>query len=133
MATQYLVGNDGSITMPTAHRAHLSTWSAEFSYVSTNITGFSDSSVRRRLGVIDMTGSAGGTPYYNSANTAPGVDSANADGAALTLTVGTGCTYNPTVVMSGFSFNVDKNGASTIAFNFENCDGAAIVETWDES
>ena len=69
MSTLYIVGNDGNAALGSAangYNAHLSTWAATFTRTSSVITGFDDISVRRRLGVLDATGSAGGHMKYLS-------------------------------------------------------------------
>lgn len=158
MATEYLVGNDGAADFGSLGYAHISTWSATFARTSTAISGFSDTVARRRLGVLDATGSAGGHMIYNAGNNTPtghliaGTDASDAsnimDGQNIALYVNdtdntanpvkTGgsqvagvCGYNITAVFNQIGVSVDKNGDSTVTFNWEA--SGSIVEVWDES
>lgn len=136
MATAYLVGNDGGITMPTGNGANLNSWDATCSRVSTEITGFSDTGVRRRLGVADIRGTARGSFYYNAANLGPGIDHTNLDGAAIVLSpksAATVCTWSFTGVIETIGGSVQKMGGSECSFSFANSDGVAPTESWDES
>ena len=70
--TTMLVGSDGSATFPDGYVAKLNTFSATLTRASTVVTGFGDAMARSRLsGVLDITGSAGGTPMKDAADTNP--------------------------------------------------------------
>ena len=164
MSTEYIVGNDGSADFGTLGFANLASWSATFTRTSTAITGFADTAVRRRLGVLDVTGSAGGHMYsdLNSPGSTPsghfiaGTDGTNAsnimDGQNIALytsdPAGTSanpvaaadgrCGFNITAVISSIAVAVDKNGDSTVTFNWEASGGGTgaiptIVPVWDET
>lgn len=126
------IGNDGNITLPSGHNAHINSWTANVSRVENVITGFSDDAARRRLGVQDITGSASGFPNFGESGTAPGTDAAD-PGGDLTLTIATGCTLQAAVVLTSFEFGSSKTGDATLTFNFANEDGKEIVETWATS
>jgi hypothetical protein len=133
MALTYLTGNDGSISLPSAHGAQLQTWNATWSRQASDVTGYGDTGRRRRLGIWDITGSAGGTLIADSANAGPGVDHANIDGAAITLQAyGTACQYVVTAVMSQVAIGITKTGDATISFDFQVSNGTIPTETWDE-
>ena len=147
----YIVGNDGFAHLGSHGYAHFSTWAATFTRTSTPITGFSDTVVRRRLGILDATGSAGGHMIYNAANNTPtghfisGTDGAATnimDGHNITLgaigvssngdSAGDGkCGYNITAVISNIAVSSDVNGDATVTFNWEA--SGAIAEIWDET
>ena len=137
MALTYLTGNDGNVTFGDHFAALFNTWSGTVSRVSTDITGFADAGKRRRLGVIDFTGSAGGHMSYGVTDTDPGLTTMEAlnfsDGAAATFTVAAGCTIVADVVISSVAISSDKNGDATVAFNFEMSGGVVPNATWAES
>jgi hypothetical protein len=133
MPTTYLTGNDGGITFPTAHAAQFMTWNATFSRNASDVTGYGDTGRRRKLGIWDISGSAGGSMIANEPNSSPGIASSDADGASITLKASTACFYTFVAVISDVAASVTKTGDSMLAFNFANSDGAIPTETWDES
>ena len=148
MATIYLTGNDGSFAFDSAsvYGGHISTWAATVSRTSTVLTGFSDTGTRRRLGIGDVTGSAGGHLKCNSADTSPWLgilhgDAVNthADGVAMTLysslqaDTGADSKLMFTAVINSVAVSVDKNGDQTVTFNFEQSNGVNATQSWDES
>jgi len=134
----YLIGNDGNVTMPSGGDViKIKTFAATLARPESDLTGFGDSGKRRRLGLLDLTGSLNGIPASDStatANTASFFVSTST--AALTLAIldvaastndariAANCIFN------NFAFNVDKNGDSTLTCNFSNGDGTAPVVTW---
>lgn len=136
MAISYLTGDDGGITFPTAHGANFQTWNATFSRNVSDVTGYADTGRRRRLGLWDVNGSAGGTLVKDAANTKPGVTSAALDGAAITLfskTASTACSHTLTAVISQIGITSTKTGDAAISFDFAISNGTIPTETWDES
>ena len=145
MADTYVIGNDGAVTLPAAggNSLHVRSYAATISRVESDLTGFSDSGKRRRLGVVDLTGSLNGAPIANdggSTSTATIMTSTTAswfmstETGALTLSVYKAGTNDAKIVancvFNGHAFNVDKNGDTTLTCNFSNADGAAPVVTW---
>lgn len=127
-------GYDGGITLPTsAHAGTIQRWNASFSRVTSNVTGFADSVSRNRVGILEISGSASGTPTYDAANTSPGVSNTVAGGSALTLTVATGCSYAFTAAFNAVNLSSDKRGDATLEFSFVNGDSNTFTETWDQS
>jgi len=134
----YLIGNDGSVTMPTGGDViKVKTFAATLARPESDLTGFGDSGKRRRLGLLDLTGSLNGVPAIDStaaANTASFFVSTST--AALTLSIldAAASTNDARIaancVFNNFAFNVDKNGDSTLTCNFSNGDGTAPVVTW---
>ena len=145
MATQYAIGSDGAVSLPSGFNATLNTWSATLTRATHVTTGFGAAVQNRRASsLIDVTGSAGGMMgYWNAA------DSGDADGIApikhtgtalddrtggeITLTVATGCTINFFAVFSSYAFASTNDGDSTITFNFEMNDSSGPTTAWDES
>lgn len=137
MATTPIVGYDGTASLTTAHNATLKAWSANFTRVVSNVTGFSDTGMRRRLGMPDVQGSASGTMNYDDVNTGPGLNATdwNRSGVAITLSpaAGTACQYAFTGTIGQCSMSSDKLGDAPISFDFELAGGAIWTEAWDET
>ena len=135
MPVTYLTGNDGSAQLGTSneHKAALNVWSATFSRNVSDISAFGDGARRRRLGVADVTGSAGGFLIFDDPG--PGVNTTDwkTDGIDLTLTAGAGCTYQFAAIISEIAFSNAKTGDAAVSFNFQLSGGLAPTETWDES
>ena len=133
----YLIGNDGNVTMPSGGDViKVKTFAATLARPESDLTGFGDSGKRRRLGLLDLTGSLNGVPAIDS--TATGSTASffvSTATAALTLTLfdaasTTDARIAANCVFNNFAFNVDKNGDSTLTCNFSNGDGTAPVVTW---
>ena len=133
-----LIGSDGDVSLPTGYKAILNTFSATLTRTSQVLTGFGDTGARRKVsGVLDITGSAGGTPYHNASGSSPLGITASAAGGAITLTFGAGTPSGSTLafdaVFNSVAFSSTQDGAQTVTFNFEmnDTDGPTVV--WDES
>jgi len=133
----YVIGNDGNVTLSdAAEEFKVRSFAATLSRPSSDLTAFGDTGKRRRVGLLDLSGSLNAVIGVNTAgstNTASFYTSTAT--AALTLTVfdGTGTADAKIVancVFNSFAFNSDKNGDATLTANFENGDGAAPVVTW---
>ena len=134
----YLIGNDGNVTMPSGGDViKIKTFAATLARPESDLTGFGDSGKRRRLGLLDLTGSLNGVPAIDSTatqNTASFFVSTST--AALTLAIfdvvasTSDARIAANCVFNNFAFNVDKNGDSTLTCNFSNGDGTAPVVTW---
>ncbi len=142
MAT--VVGNDGHATLPSGYNMNIKTWAATISRVSSDVTGFGNTGRARRLGILDITGSLGGTPFVSVAGDPFGLTGGTGDPAAQAggtislhvLGTSTATTYATGqamvqfgAVFNSWAFNVDKTGESTITMNFEMNDtnGGTIV------
>lgn len=140
----YLVGNDGNVsfapstaTNNTVDLIKVRSFAANISRVSSDQTGFGDSGKRRRLGVIDLTGSLNGVPGVNPTTVATSTSTLFTDSGSYELTLTpydgsatTDAKIVATVVFSSFAFNSDKNGDASVTANFENSNGSAPVVTW---
>lgn len=133
----FLIGNDGNVTLAdAAEEFKVRSFAATLSRPSSDLTAFGDTGKRRRVGMLDLTGSL---------NAVMGVDSTNSGSttnffvstatAELTLTLfdNTGTTDSKivaTCIFNSFAFNSDKNGDATLTANFENASGIAPAVTW---
>lgn len=134
----YLIGNDGAITLTTGTVIRVKTYAATLARVESDLTAFGDTGRRRRLGMLDLTGSLNGVPAVDStASTNSSSFFVSTATAALTLTLfdAPGTTTSDAkiaanCVFNNFAFNVDRAGDSTLTVNFSNGDGAAPVVTW---
>jgi hypothetical protein len=133
--TTYAIGNDGAVTLPSgAELLQVRSYAATLERVESEVTGFADTGRRKRLGMLDVTGSLTGVAGVGTATNSTTILHSTAT-AALTLkvfdTTGTSdCQIAANCIFNGFAFNVDKTGDSTLTCNFANGDGAAPVITW---
>ena len=137
-----LIGSDGSATFPDGYGAKLNTFSTTLTRTTQVVTGFGDTSQRRRAsGVLDITGSAGGTPIKDEANASPlgitgeGVSGTGAESVALVLKFAgsSDCTLGFDAVVNSVALAVTQDGAQTVTFNFEMDDANGPDVAWDES
>lgn len=136
-----LVGNDGSITMPTGFTgALIRQWTANAEYVVSEVTGFTDARMRRhRRGLPLFRGSITGTASKDASATNPGAgatggstgSSAGPGGSSLVLTVASSCTWTFTALMSNIGLGPDKVGDSGLTYEFIGGDADDFVEAWD--
>lgn len=133
----YLIGNDGAVTMPSGGGViQVKTYAATISRPESDLTGFSDTGKRRRLGMLDLTGSLNGVPALDSSAAVTTTSFfVSTSTAALTLSIFEQTTTNDAKIVANcifnnFAFNVDKSGDSTITCSFSNGDGAAPVVSW---
>lgn len=137
MAETWATGYDGYASLTTAHNFKIRNWGGAFSRAESVITGFADTGVRRRLGIFDFQGSAGGTPTYDASNTGPGMNATDWSRDGYTVVLGvvgsTQCIYTLTACVTNLTFGVAKDGDSTLACDIKNSGGTMPVETWDET
>lgn len=125
-------GSDGGITFITGHNAVFMRWGLQVGQGFVDETGYGDVwGVGQGTGVFRAAFSAFGYPIYNVANAKPGADDLTKTGAALTLTVATGCTYGFTGVITSINIATDFEGQATLAFVGSAAN--AVTETWDET
>lgn len=132
------IGSDGNITLPTNSSALINTWSASISRATSVITGFGDTGARRIASkVVDITGSAAGTPNYDASN-GSAVDGiiGNQAAGSITLTWASApslCSLEFDCVMSSVALSTSMGGEATVTFNFECADASQPVFTWEET
>ena len=153
----YVHGSEGNVALGGMNDNVdvFNTWSATVTRSVHDITGYGDKGRPRILGLMDVTGSAGGTVKYNVAHSAPnaggsattsstpgdtegsaGLQTFGATGDAsnpITLTFATGCTWSFAGVIDSMAATSTMGGDTTITMNFQMAGGALMVETWDET
>lgn len=145
----YLIGNDGNVsyTINTVAQTFfkVQSYAATLSRPISNHTSFGDTGQRKRLGMLDLTGSLNAIVGIDSAVTTPSVTNTSilflssqdttVTRPALTLTLYDGSStadakITSNAVFSSFAFNSNKTGDTTVTVNFENADGNAPVVSW---
>ena len=144
----YLVGNDGDVSLSlggtTQSIIKVQSYSASLSRVSTDLTGFGDTGRRRRLGIMDLSGSMSGVLGLDTAastntstiftNTMDPSSTTSALTVTLSFWTGTAATNQAkivsTAVFNQWSFANNKMGDATVSGNYENASGSAPVVTW---
>jgi hypothetical protein len=138
MATTYIIGNDGDVSLGSGitNKIKVRTFAATLARSESDLTGFGDSGRRRRLGMLDLTGSFTGSLEVNDAgttNTAVMFNQTSTTAIVLGLFDGTAtndCRIAANCIVNNYAFASDKTQDVTITANFANADGAAPVVTW---
>lgn len=138
MATTYIIGNDGDVSLGSGitNKIKVRTFAATLARSESDLTGFGDSGRRRRLGMLDLTGSFTGSLEVNDAGTTnTSVMFNQTDTTAIVLglfdgTATTDCRIAANCIVNNYAFASDKTGDVTITANFANADGGAPVVTW---
>jgi hypothetical protein len=138
MATTYIIGNDGDVSLGTGitNKIKVRTFAATLARTESDLTGFGDTGRRRRLGMLDLTGSFTGSLEVNDAGTTSVAVMFNQTGTTLiTLGLFDGTATNDAriaanCIVNNYAFASDKTQDVTITANFANADGAAPVVTW---
>jgi len=137
MAITPITGYDGTASLTTAHNFTIKTWDATFTRAVSDVTGFADTGMRRRLGMPDVQGSCGGTMNYDASDTGPGLNSTDWSRAGVAMTLspaaGTACQYSFTAIISSVRMSVAKLGDATISADFMLSGGSIWTEAWDET
>jgi hypothetical protein len=142
----YLIGNDGNVSFSLGATTQaifkVRSFAATLSRPVSDLTSFGDTGRRKRLGMLDLSGTMNavfGVDVTGAANTAywafSSQEAASTTRPSVTLTLydGTGTADAKIVancVFSQYAFNAAKDGDTTVTVNFENADGAAPVVTW---
>lgn len=138
MPTVYIVGNDGDVSLGAGvtNRMKVRSYAATLARVESDVTGFGDSGRRRRLGMLDLTGSLTGSVEVNdtgTTNTAVMFNQTGTTAIVLGLFDGTATSdarIAANCILNNYAFASDKTGDVTLTANFANADGAAPVVTW---
>lgn len=144
----YLIGNDGNVAYTINSGAQtffkVQSFAATLSRPVSTLTAFGDTGQRKRLGMLDLTGSlnaiigidstAGTSSTHTNLILVSSQDTTSTR-PALSLTLYDSTTTNDAkitsnAVFSSFAFNSNKTGDTTVTVNFENADGVAPVVTW---
>jgi hypothetical protein len=144
----YVIGNDGnvaySLNSATQVFFKVQSYAATLQRPVSNLTAFGDTGQRKRLGMLDLTGSlnavigidsTGSTSTSNTAIVLISSQDVATTRPAVTLsiydtTATTDAKITSNAVFSSFAFNSSKTGDTTVTVNFENADGSAPVVTW---
>lgn len=145
----FLIGNDGNVSFSIGGTTQgifkVRSFAATLARPVSDLTAFGDTGRRKRLGMLDLSGtlnavfgidSTGTTnsSYWLFSDQAPG-SGASDKRPQVTLTLFDATTTSDAkivanCVFSQFAFNSAKDGDTTCTVNFENADGAAPVVTW---
>jgi hypothetical protein len=144
----YVIGNDGNVAYvlnsATQVFFKVQSYAATLQRPVSTLTAFGDTGHRKRLGMLDLTGSlnavigidsTGSTSTSNTAIVLISSQDVATTRPAVTLSIyDTTSTSDAKItsnaVFSSFAFNSSKTGDTTVTVNFENADGAAPVVTW---
>jgi hypothetical protein len=138
MPTTYIIGNDGDVSLGTGitNKIKVRNFAAALARTESDLTGFGDTGRRRRLGMLDLTGSLTGSLEVNDTGTTSVAVMFNQTGTTL-ITLGlfdgtatNDCRIAANCIVNNYAFASDKTGDVTITANFANADGAAPVVTW---
>ena len=147
---QYIVGNDGDVSFSiggtTQSFMKVTTFTANLSRNVSVITGFGDTGGRRRLGMLDLTGTLSGVAGVGIGTVSTSTQNIYIQDFSNPLTNNTNHMVQATLslyksgtteakivakcVLYNWSFNSAKAGDSTLSCNIENADGVAPVVTW---
>ena len=144
----YVIGNDGnvaySLNSATQDFFKVQSYAATLQRPVSNLTAFGDTGQRKRLGMLDLTGSlnavigidsTAGTSSSNTAIVLISSQDVATTRPAISLSIYDTTSTNDAkitsnAVFSSFAFNSSKTGDTTVTVNFENADGVAPVVTW---
>lgn len=138
MALARVTGKNGAVALLTGLNADFNRWSLSANHPLDDDTAYGDTLVgasHSGSGTIDYSWDAGGFLKSNAASTAPGlgvntgVAIADVDGAAITLTAHTGCTFGGTgIVTSANVAHAKRSGA--IPISYAGVIDGDVTETW---
>jgi hypothetical protein len=144
----YVIGNDGnvaySLNSATQVFFKVQSYAATLQRPVSTLTAFGDTGQRKRLGMLDLTGSlnavigidsTGSTSTSNTAIVLISSQDVATTRPAVTLSIfdstsTSDAKITSNAVFSSFAFNSSKTGDTTVTVNFENADGSAPVVTW---
>lgn len=144
----YVIGNDGnvaySLNSATQVFFKVQSYAATLQRPVSTLTAFGDTGQRKRLGMLDLTGSlnavigidsTGSTSTSNTAIVLISSQDVATTRPAISLSIYDTTSTNDAkitsnAVFSSFAFNSSKTGDTTVTVNFENADGVAPVVTW---
>ena len=126
-------GVNGNIAISGAIGGIIKSWTANFTRASTDITGFTNATRNRAVGIIDVTGSMTGSLDNGTSPTV--AFSGNTAAASLTLTAESGNTLVFNAIIDSFTVGVAVDGEPTFACNYAIAStattfGGAVTTTW---
>jgi hypothetical protein len=148
-ATTYVLGSDGFVTIAGTDQIKVKSYAASLFRQSFDVTAFGDAGRRKRLGMLDLTGSLNGIMMIGTTTSTVttdlfyGVKTNYSTGTnfseSVSLTLGlygtsaaatSGAMIVAGVVFDSFAFNSEKGGDASVTANFANGGGTAPVLTW---
>lgn len=130
MAASDLSGFNGSVTLPSGHGGDAFGFTVNRTMNDKDVSRYGGTRFAMfRGGTFIISGDIRTFMRKSAANTAPGVVSPAADGASLTLTLETGCSFSGTALFSTFSANhtfTDPAIEATHGYKFTG----TVTETW---
>jgi hypothetical protein len=109
-------GVNGNIAIANAIGGIIKSWTANFTRASTDITGFTNATRNRAIGIIDVTGSMTGSLDNGTSPTV--AFSGNTAAADITLTAEGGNTLLFKAILDSFTVGVAVDGEATFSANF---------------
>ena len=109
-------GVNGNIAITNAIGGIIKSWTANFTRASTDITGFTNVTRNRAIGIIDVTGSMTGSLDNGTSPTV--AFSGNTAAADITLTAEGGNTLVFKAILDSFTVGVAVDGEATFACNY---------------
>jgi hypothetical protein len=109
-------GVNGNIAITNALGGIIKSWTANFTRATTDITGFTNATRNRAIGIIDVTGSMTGTLDNGTSPTV--AFSGNTAAADITLTAEGGNTLVFKAILDSFTVGVAVDGEATFACNY---------------
>jgi hypothetical protein len=125
-----IMGHEGICTFPTAviSAIGINTWSATYSFTTTDITAFGDTGRVRRTGIADIQGSAGG--FVDSSQT-PFTDTVvGSVGGTLLLGMQTGNHISFSAIFDQVALSSSIEGDASVTWNFQMSDADGPSFTW---
>lgn len=126
-------GVNGNIAIGGAIGGIIKSWTANFTRASTDITGFTNATRNRAIGIIDVTGSMTGSLDNGTSPTV--AFSGNTAAGSLTLTAESGNTLVFNAIIDSFTVGVAVDGEATFACNYAIASTAttfsgAVTTSW---
>ena len=126
-------GVAGNVAMTGCIGGIIKSWTANFTRASTDITGFTNATRNRAIGIIDVTGSMTGSLDNGTSPTV--AFTGNTAAADITLTAEGGNTLLFKAILDSFTVGVAVDGEATFSANFGIASTAtaftsAVTVTW---
>ena len=126
-------GLAGNVAMSGCIGGIIKSWTANFTRATTDITGFTNATRNRAIGIIDVTGSMTGSLDNGTSPTV--AFSSNTAAAAITLTAEAGNTLVFNAIIDSFTVGVAVDGEATFSANFAIAStqasfASAVTTTW---
>ena len=109
-------GVNGNIAISNAIGGIIKSWTANFTRASTDITGFTNATRNRAIGIIDVTGSMTGSLDNGTSPTV--AFTGNTAAADITLTAEGGNTLLFKAILDSFTVGVAVDGEATFSCNY---------------